>query len=208
MGHAHGSLGKSWRPGRRARGGGCRSPDWDHRPGRVERGRPGRDRGGRPSRSTMARAPPGRGRRSGRRARLCRCRPTTSSTAPRTAAPTSSGTARTAVLGLRAVEKAAGEIEVPDDGMVVRTSWVCGQHGGNVVKTVLKLAEDPDARWRSSPTRSGVRPAGRRPGVYLIAWSTRARHLPRHQQRAGELVRVRPGDLASGHFTVTACVRS
>ncbi|MBX3315004.1 MAG: dTDP-4-dehydrorhamnose reductase [Actinobacteria bacterium] len=40
--------------------------------------------------------------------------------------------------------KAAGEVEVPDDGMVVRTSWVCGQHGGNVVKTVLKLAEDPD----------------------------------------------------------------
>lgn len=40
--------------------------------------------------------------------------------------------------------KAAGEREVPDDGMVVRTSWVCGQHGGNVVKTVLKLAEDPE----------------------------------------------------------------
>lgn len=40
--------------------------------------------------------------------------------------------------------KAAGEREVPDDGMVVRTSWVCGQHGGNVVKTVLKLVEDPD----------------------------------------------------------------
>ena len=40
--------------------------------------------------------------------------------------------------------KAAGEREVPPDGLVVRTSWVCGQHGGNAVKTVLQLAEDPD----------------------------------------------------------------
>lgn len=40
--------------------------------------------------------------------------------------------------------KAGGEREVPDDGLVVRTSWVCGQYGGNVVKTVLKLVEDPD----------------------------------------------------------------
>lgn len=40
--------------------------------------------------------------------------------------------------------KEAGEQEVPDDGMVVRTSWVCGAQGSNLVKTVLKLAEDPD----------------------------------------------------------------
>ena len=27
---------------------------------------------------------------------------------------------------------------------VVRTSWVCGEHGGNMIKTVLKLAERPE----------------------------------------------------------------
>lgn len=40
--------------------------------------------------------------------------------------------------------KEAGEQEVPDDGMVVRTSWVCGARGLNVVKTVLAQAGDPD----------------------------------------------------------------
>lgn len=40
--------------------------------------------------------------------------------------------------------KEAGEQEVGPDGMVVRTSWVCGRHGANVVKTVLGLAADPD----------------------------------------------------------------
>lgn len=40
--------------------------------------------------------------------------------------------------------KAAGEQEVGPDGMVLRTSWVCGAQGSNLVKTVLGLMEDPD----------------------------------------------------------------
>ena len=40
--------------------------------------------------------------------------------------------------------KAAGELEVGPDGMVLRTSWVCGAQGSNLVKTVLGLMEDPD----------------------------------------------------------------
>lgn len=39
--------------------------------------------------------------------------------------------------------KAAGEQEVGPDGMVLRTSWVCGAQGSNLVKTVLDLMEDP-----------------------------------------------------------------
>jgi dTDP-4-dehydrorhamnose reductase len=40
--------------------------------------------------------------------------------------------------------KLAGEHELDPGSTVVRTSWVCGRHGGNMVKTVLRLAaEDP-----------------------------------------------------------------
>jgi dTDP-4-dehydrorhamnose reductase len=40
--------------------------------------------------------------------------------------------------------KEAGEREAGPDALVVRTSWVCGAQGANLVKTVLTLAEDPD----------------------------------------------------------------
>jgi dTDP-4-dehydrorhamnose reductase len=37
--------------------------------------------------------------------------------------------------------KLGGERECPDGATIVRTSWVCGYSGRNMVKTVLKLAE-------------------------------------------------------------------
>jgi dTDP-4-dehydrorhamnose reductase len=38
--------------------------------------------------------------------------------------------------------KLAGEREAGPDATIVRTSWVCGEHGNNMVKTVLRLAEE------------------------------------------------------------------
>lgn len=40
--------------------------------------------------------------------------------------------------------KLAGEREAGPDATVVRTSWVCGEHGANMVKTVLRLAGEHD----------------------------------------------------------------
>ncbi len=53
--------------------------------------------------------------------------------------------------------KLAGEMEVPPGGTIVRTSWVCGRHGANMAKTVLRLAsEERPLRFvddqRGSPT--------------------------------------------------------
>ena len=36
--------------------------------------------------------------------------------------------------------KLAGEGAMDDDDTIVRTSWVCGRHGANMVKTILRLA--------------------------------------------------------------------
>ncbi len=40
--------------------------------------------------------------------------------------------------------KLAGEREAGPAACVVRTSWVCGRYGANLVKTVLRLAAEPD----------------------------------------------------------------
>ncbi len=60
---------------------------------------------------------------------------------------------------------------------VVRTSWVCGEHGGNMVKTVLKLADRPELAFvddqRGNPSFTadlavGIRrlAAARVPGLF------------------------------------------
>jgi dTDP-4-dehydrorhamnose reductase len=40
--------------------------------------------------------------------------------------------------------KLGGEAEVDPTSAVVRTAWVCGAHGSNMVKTVLRLADRPE----------------------------------------------------------------
>lgn len=39
--------------------------------------------------------------------------------------------------------KLAGEHELDPGSTIVRTSWVCGFHGANMVKTILRLAAEP-----------------------------------------------------------------
>jgi dTDP-4-dehydrorhamnose reductase len=53
--------------------------------------------------------------------------------------------------------KLAGEFEIDPDCGVVRTSWVCGRHGSNAIKTILRLASEPGnlqfvTDQRGSPT--------------------------------------------------------
>jgi dTDP-4-dehydrorhamnose reductase len=38
--------------------------------------------------------------------------------------------------------KLGGEQEIGRDATIVRTSWVCGLHGNNMVKTILRLAQE------------------------------------------------------------------
>jgi dTDP-4-dehydrorhamnose reductase len=40
--------------------------------------------------------------------------------------------------------KLAGEHAAGPDAAIARTSWVCGEHGNNMVKLVLRLAANPD----------------------------------------------------------------
>ena len=46
--------------------------------------------------------------------------------------------------------KLAGEGELDPGHAVVRTSWVCGRHGANVVHTVLRLAAGQGTRLKSA----------------------------------------------------------
>jgi dTDP-4-dehydrorhamnose reductase len=40
--------------------------------------------------------------------------------------------------------KLGGELEIDPCWAIARTSWVCGQHGSNMVKTILRIAEQQD----------------------------------------------------------------
>jgi len=50
---------------------------------------------------------------------------------------------RTNPLSVYGRSKLAGECELDPGSTVVRTSWVCGAHGANMVRTVLRLASTP-----------------------------------------------------------------
>ncbi len=83
----------------------------------------------------------------------------------------------TSVYGM---SKLAGERECRPGSTIVRTSWLCGAHGKNIVKTVLRLAEgDGELRFvddqQGSPTfTADLAPAivtlglDRRPGIFHV----------------------------------------
>jgi len=76
--------------------------------------------------------------------------------------------------------KHGGECEVDPGSTIVRTSWVCGRHGQNMVKTILRLAADPRPLafvddQRGHPTFAGDLAsmiarlvADRRPGLFHV----------------------------------------
>jgi dTDP-4-dehydrorhamnose reductase len=45
-------------------------------------------------------------------------------------------------MSVYGASKLAGEQECPPGSTIVRTSWVCGAHGANMVKTALRLAQN------------------------------------------------------------------
>jgi dTDP-4-dehydrorhamnose reductase len=60
-------------------------------------------------------------------------------------------------LSVYGASKLAGEFEIDPDCAVVRTSWVCGKHGSNAVKTILRLGQEKGTMrfvtdQRGSPT--------------------------------------------------------
>lgn len=47
-------------------------------------------------------------------------------------------------LSMYGRSKLGGELEAGPDATIVRTSWVCGEHGNNMAKTVLRLSGEMD----------------------------------------------------------------
>jgi len=101
-------------------------------------------------------------------------------------------------LSVYGLSKLAGEQELDSGATIVRTSWVSGRHGRNIVKTILRLsAAGSTLRFvddqRGSPTVSSDLAAklvalalSRRPGIFHVTnqgettWYGLARAVLRH----------------------------
>ena len=89
-------------------------------------------------------------------------------------------------VGVRRVEVGGRARARPATARVVRTSWVCGVHGGNMVKTILRLAAST-TRVRSSTTSAGHPTDRLGPGARDATVRRRAPAgpVPRHQPGRG-----------------------
>ena len=96
--------------------------------------------------------------------------------------------------------KLAGERECRPGSTIVRTSWVCGAHGANMVVTALRLAADGEGELRfvddqhGSPTFT----ADLAPAIVTLGLDRRPGPLPRDQQRRHHLVGLRAGGAGRG----------
>jgi dTDP-4-dehydrorhamnose reductase len=87
---------------------------------------------------------------------------------------------RTNPQSVYGASKLGGESELDSGWAVARTSWVCGEHGNNMVKTILRVAQsNPELRFvddqRGHPTFADDLAVGlyelasrRLPGVYHV----------------------------------------
>jgi len=110
-------------------------------------------------------------------------------------------------LGVYGRSKLGGEIEAGPDATIVRTSWVCGEHGSNMLKTVLRLSAEMDSLafvddQRGHPSFTAdmaplIRQLGldRRPGIHhvtnqgAVSWYEFAREVVASAGRDPEMVR-------------------
>ena len=138
----------------------------------------------------------GRGGAPGRRPPRATCRTDYVFDGTKPDARTTSGTSPNpqSVYGR---SKLAGEREARRPAPpIVRTSWVCGAHGGNMVKTDAAPGRRARRRCRFVDDQRGPPDLHRRPGRRMLrrlAVDRRPGIVPRHQPGRGQLVRVRPG---------------
>ena len=111
---------------------------------------------------------------------------------------TGSGT-RTNPLSVYGASKLAGERECPPGSTIVRTSWVCGAHGSNIVKTALRLAEGEGIlRFVDDQQGSPTFTADLAAAIVTLGHRQAPGHLPRDQQRDHDLVGLGPGHPGGG----------
>ena len=81
--------------------------------------------------------------------------------------------------------KEAGEREAGPEALVVRTSWVCGAQGANLVKTVLALAADPTRTLAFVTDQRGCPTMARDLAAMLVALVSDGHTGPFHVTNGG-----------------------